>query len=400
VTGMPVHVVGNAPFIATGYGTQIDQLTGQLVAAGYDTAVTCNYGLQGARMDWNGMTLYPPGFDVWANDTIGGNARHHFAGRRGWVLTLFDVWVAKGPSWSEMDVASWVPVDHVPTPPKVGLFFKQTGSVPIAMSEFGERMLAKEGLEPFYAPHGIDTDLFRPGITEVNGVPPRGLFDVPEDAFVVGMVAANKGVYPCRKSFPQALLAFSQFCQRHDDAVLVLHTERFGMASGIELDRLIQACGIPDDRIFFVDQWAYRTGIDQETMAAMYNAFDVLLAPSMGEGFGIPVIEAQACGVPVIVSDFSAQPELVGSGWTVGGTPFWDEAQAAWMHTPDPQAIVSALEEAYAGEGNPTNARAKALTYDQRLVFETHWKPILAELERRVSLPDVEATPIDLGALA
>jgi glycosyltransferase involved in cell wall biosynthesis len=123
------------------------------------------------------------------------------------------------------------------------------------------------------------------------------------------------------------------------------------------------------------------------------------MAPSQGEGFGIPVIEAQACGVPVIVSDFSAQPELVGSGWAVGGAPDWDEGQGAWFHAPSIDGILSALNEAYNGEGNPANARAKALEYDHNVVWDRYWRPIMTELERRITVPDVEATPINVGAL-
>jgi glycosyltransferase involved in cell wall biosynthesis len=390
----------NAPWVTSGYGQQTALVVPSIAELGHDVAIAANYGLQGAKLDWNGLTVYPSGWEVWSNDVVKGHALNHFGQDRGWLISLFDVFVAKGPAWRDLDVAAWCPVDHLPVPPQVRQFFEDSHAVPIAMSEFGRDQLAKAGLEPLYAPHGIDTDAFRPDITDVNGLSPRQLLGLPEDAFVVGMNAANKGTYKARKGFPWAFAAMGLFMRQHPDAVLFLHTERHGMAEGFKLDRMLEACNVPGDRVFFIDQYAYRLGLQPETMAAMYNAFDVLLAPSMGEGFGIPVIEAQACGVPVVVSNFSAQPELVGSGWAVEGTPDWDEGQAAWFHLPSVHGIVEALEQAYNGEGNPTNARAKALEYDHRVVVDTYWKPILAELERRHTLPDVEAAPIDLGALA
>jgi hypothetical protein len=45
----------------------------------------------------------------------------------------------------------------------------------------------------------------------------------------------------------------------------------------------------------------------------------------------------------VIVSDFTAQPELVGSGWVVEVQPFWDNAQRSWFCTPQVGSIVDAL---------------------------------------------------------
>lgn len=350
-------------------------------------------------MDWNGMKVYPTGYDTWGNDVIGGHARNHFGADRGWIITLFDVWVAKGPTWREMDVASWVPVDHLPTPPKVVTYFEVTKAVPIAMSLFGQRQLERSGLEPMYAPHGIDTDLFKPGITEFGGVSVRQAFGIPDDAFVVGMNAANKGNGKIRKGFPQAFAAFGMFVRNHPDAVLFLHTERYGMAEGVRLDRLADACGIPPENIVFVDQHAYLSGLPNTVVAAMYNAMDCLLAPSMGEGFGIPVVEAQACGVPVIVSDFSAQPELVGSGWAVPGVPDWDEAQGSWLQLTNVGGIVEALEAAYRGEGVPVNARIKALEYDHRAVFANHWRPILDVLASRHEVPVVEVPPINVDAL-
>jgi glycosyltransferase involved in cell wall biosynthesis len=389
----------NAGFVGTGYGQQTALVTQSLKADGHDVAVMANYGLQGTKLEWQGIPILPAGYDVWGNDVIGGHARTHFGDDRGWVITLFDVWVAKGPSWKELDVASWVPVDHIPTPPKVVTYFNVTGAVPIAMSQFGQRMLANADLDALYAPHGVDTTTFRPDDFEINGMTPREAFGIPEDAHVVLMNAANKGNHKIRKGFPQAFAAFGLFVKEHPDAVLFMHTEKYGMADGVQLDRLAEACGIPAKNIMFTDQYAYRCGLTPELLAAMYNAADVLLAPSMGEGFGIPVIEAQACGVPVIVSDFSAQPELVGSGWLVDGTPDWDEAQASWLHLPNPGGILDALRESYNGEGVPERARAHALGYDHDLIFDTHWRPIIAELERRHTIPTVDVKPVDVSLL-
>ncbi len=48
-------------------------------------------------------------------------------------------------------------------------------------------------------------------------------------------------------------------------------------------------------------------------LAALYSTADVLAMPSAYEGFGIPVIEAMACGTPVICSDGGALPEVAGA---------------------------------------------------------------------------------------
>jgi len=389
----------NAPWTGTGYGNQTDLVCRSLVADGHDVALFANYGLAGSKMDWNGMTVLPSGYDVWGNDVIAGHARNHFGDGRGVVITLFDVWVAQSQAWAGLDVASWVPVDHVPTPPQVVKYFVETGATAIAMSQFGQRMLSSAGVDALYAPHGVDTTLFQPNVLDVNGVSPRDLFGVPADAFVVGMNAANKGNIKIRKSFPQAFAAFGMFVRDHPDAVLLVHSEMPGLGSGVHLPRLAEACGIPAGNIIFTEQYAYKMGLSPQAMVALYQAMDVLLAPSMGEGFGIPVVEAQACGVPVIVSDFSAQPELVGSGWLVDGLPDWEERQAAWLHLPNINTIVDALGEAYRGKGIPANARAKALEYDHQLVFDTYWRPILTELEAKVSVPVMDVAPVDVSAL-
>ena len=52
--------------------------------------------------------------------------------------------------------------------------------------------------------------------------------------------------------------------------------------------------------------------IDDQDLAAIYQGADLFLFPSLREGFGIPIIEAMACGVPVITSNTSSMPEVAG----------------------------------------------------------------------------------------
>jgi hypothetical protein len=76
-------------------------------------------------------------------------------------MTLFDVWVFKGPRWADWPVASWVPIDHVPAPLEVAAWCSQKFVAPIAMSKFGASMLNNVGVECFYVPHAIEK-VFKP----------------------------------------------------------------------------------------------------------------------------------------------------------------------------------------------------------------------------------------------
>lgn len=53
-------------------------------------------------------------------------------------------------------------------------------------------------------------------------------------------------------------------------------------------------------------------GIDDDQMVSIYNLFDVMYYPSGGEGFGMPVLEAAACGVPTMYTNYSAHAEVSG----------------------------------------------------------------------------------------
>jgi glycosyltransferase involved in cell wall biosynthesis len=104
----------------------------------------------------------------------------------------------------------------------------------------------------------------------------------------------------------------------------------------------------------------------------------VLLSATAGEGFGLPVLEAQACGTRVVVSNFSAQPELVGDGWIVDVQPQWNPTQLGWFCTPQVASIVEALEAAFeSGGGHSDEAVEFAKAYEADRVFAERWVPLI-----------------------
>jgi glycosyltransferase involved in cell wall biosynthesis len=115
---------------------------------------------------------------------------------------------------------------------------------------------------------------------------------------------------------------------------------------------------------------------------------DVHALVSMGEGFGIPTLEAQSCGTPVIVSGWTASQELCFSGEAVDvkhSYRYWTPL-ASYQWLPNPGAIAAAFERAYTRPGSREKARKGALEYDADLVMQKYWTPVLAEIAEDVAL--------------
>ncbi len=385
---LAVLMVSNSPWAPTGYGTQIKQLSTRMHRDGHKVAIAANYGLEATQTEWEGIPVLPKGYDGYSNDIVAAYAKdwaRQNPDLQPVVFTLYDVWVfAQHPSWEKLDipVVSWVPIDHTPVPPKVAGWCARPSVTPVAMSHFGGQMLDNAGIAHHVIPHGIDTDLYKPteAVRDGSGryVTGRQLMKVPTDVHVTSIVNANKGTAPVRKAFAEQLLAWSIFARERDDAWLYLHTEIGGGMGGIPFAPLLEAVGAPMDRVATVNQYQYRLGIPDDAMAAIYTGTDVLLAPTLGEGFGLTVAEASACETRAIVQNFTAQPELVEDGWKVGGQPLWDPAQSAWFSTPNVEEIVHGLVESYAlGAGNRSPASRDHIVqnYDADTLYRESWRP-------------------------
>ena len=140
---------------------------------------------------------------------------------------------------------------------------------------------------------GIDHRLFKPTS--------RRLMDYPYVLFV--------GSEHPRKNFAQLIRAFFKLKtqRRFKDLKLV----KVGKAGGPEAEfrkqtlHVINELNIPRD-VVFVDY------VPEEDLPAYYSGAECFILPSLYEGFGLPPLEAMACGCPVIVSDAASLPEVTG----------------------------------------------------------------------------------------
>ncbi len=109
------------------------------------------------------------------------------------------------------------------------------------------------------------------------------------------------GTMEPRKNLAGAIRAFERVARDFPDHSLVLIGGRGWM--GKELERLIDRTAA---RIL-------RPGyVEDDELVKVYSGADCFLFPSFSEGFGFPVLEAMACGAPVVSSDRASLPELVG----------------------------------------------------------------------------------------
>jgi len=376
---MKIHWLSNAMWAATGYGNQTKVFLPRLKALGHKVSMTAFWGLEGAVLEMDGIKTYPRWAEPYGTDIVMANATLEQADI---IISLIDAWVLDS-SRMQNDKTKWIPwfpVDSEPLPPPVKRAI--TGAHKrIVFSHFGERMLDQAGLDHYYVPHGVDTEVFSPRDQKES----RKALGLPEDAYIVGMVAANKG-NPSRKAFCEQISAFQILKIQHPDAILLMHTYdgAGGHNASVNLAEFIQGLGLVFGKdVFMVNQHQYHLGFDTEYMVRMYSSMDVMMNVSTGEGFGIPIVEAQACGTPVIVGDWTSMSELCFSGRLVDkmdASP-WYTAIGAYQFLPKIGAIGSLLLEEYAKPSRRTPARLGALAYDADKVTSQYWMPVLEDIE-------------------
>ncbi len=112
------------------------------------------------------------------------------------------------------------------------------------------------------------------------------------------------GTLEPRKNYPTLIRAFA----RAREEARLPHVLVIVGRKGWVYDPIFAAV----DDLKLRDEVLFPGFVPDEELPALYSAADVLVTPSFYEGFGLPALEAMACGAPVIVSDVSSLPEVVG----------------------------------------------------------------------------------------
>jgi len=204
----------------------------------------------------------------------------------------------KGPGWK---LGSIIPIDGQPSIPQWIDIIKHV-HYPVAMSRYGQAVMEEDfdGYKSTYIPHGVDCGFFKPKMNVK-----------PDDAFVVGTVARNQH----RKNIPRLMKAYKTFVEENKltpkDSRLLLHMFwQDGM--GWNIDYMANYYGIREyiipPTMGNLDQGE---APDEAGMVDIYNLMDVFALPTAGEGFGIPTIEAMACGKPIVITNYTTGYELV-----------------------------------------------------------------------------------------
>jgi glycosyltransferase involved in cell wall biosynthesis len=362
----------------SGYGTQTAIWAMKLREMGHEIAISSYWGIQGAATQWEGIPVYPGFGPNYCSTSLEQHAKLLGADL---IITLGDVWVMDANILKGLPVAHWLPSDCRPMSLADRNIVEQTGAELIAMSKFGYDNFKKAGYRPVYVPHGIDTTLFKP-LPDREKL--RTSCGVNNGEFVIGMNSANNDAI--RKAIPEQMLAFAKFAQNHDDAVLTLHSG-VHQDGGQDLEAVAENLGILD-KVRVVDQYRYTAGqITPQDLNEWYNVIDVLSAASYGEGYGLPIMEAQSTGTPVITTKCSSMEELNPFGIEVEGEPFWNGVHKGWWTRPSVSGLYRAFEEAYDARNDvkPRKLRQFAKEYDKERVAVSHMGPAVEELLDRMS---------------
>jgi glycosyltransferase involved in cell wall biosynthesis len=268
--------------------------------------------------EWNGCRVLPTGHDPWGSDAVFSYLIRH---RPDAVIALGDVWWL--PFFAaphvrrqlELTGTPWVlyfPIDGETEdgllPPSWAELLREV-DVPIAMSRYGREVAERCGIVCELIPHGVDLETFAPPADRARAKAAAGF----GDSFVILSDSRNQP----RKLLPRLLDVFARFAADRPDALLHLHTDpdddfanTYGYSYDVRAD--VRHLGL-EERVRFTPDFEMRegAGLPLDRLAAYYQAADVHLLASSGEGFGLPTLQAAASGAVPMAGAYSASRELV-----------------------------------------------------------------------------------------
>jgi glycosyltransferase involved in cell wall biosynthesis len=195
-------------------------------------------------------------------------------------LTIHDLSPLEHPEYYKKSFSSWYRLFLPILARRVRIVFTPSRYVQRkVMQRFGIRNV-------IVTPNGVNTSCFFPGANHL-------LPELPEKYILF------VGSQQPRKNLAALLTTWSDICNEYPDLWLII-----GGGQGSVFDRIT----LP---VF--DRVRYLGYVPEQDLPGLFAQALLFVLPALDEGFGLPAIEAMACGTPVIVSDGGALPEVVGN---------------------------------------------------------------------------------------
>lgn len=393
--------VGDSPTVPTGFSRCTEAACSELYSAGHEvTLLGLHYYGDPHSFPY---TIYPcqqPLDNCGQFDGSDRLPKLMYRLRPDVVVILQDPWNIKGyeteiaaydkalhkaglDSISNIPVVGWLAVDSKNQP---GDELNNLAHV-VVWTKFASDDLKAHGYkgDPSIVPLGVDSEIFYPQDqlqSRIDIVPDA----IPKDAFIVGVVGRNQ----LRKRLDLTIQYFAHWIQSQsiDDAYLYLHVAPTG-DQGVDIYRLCRHYNLTGRVI--LPQLQIGKGLSNDQLRATYNSFDILLTTTQGEGWGLPVTEAMACGVPCIVPNWSALGCWPGD--CALKVPCSSTAPTAPLNRraytlggiPDRDATVAALDALYRHVELRANLSSKGQTLASSLTWKRTGEMMVQVLESVVS---------------
>jgi glycosyltransferase involved in cell wall biosynthesis len=282
-----------------------------------------------------GTSRTAQGVDLW-------HSPHYTMPRRGitpTVVTIHDLTFFTNPEWHERSKVTFFR--------RAITYSAQHARVLVSVSDYSARLL--ERLVPSHAPIvvaplGVDLSHFTPSdVDDATVLREHGLPEDVEYVFFVGTAEPRKGLDVLIEAFREVA--------EHDDNVELWLAGQAGWGVDALEDQL--SAHPYRDRI-------RRLGfVDDAVLPGLYRGARAVAYPSRGEGFGLPVLEAMACGAVVVTTEETVMAEVAGDGARL--VPIGDAGALA-------AALLEVLplsETQRARDGARARARAERFTWDE-----------------------------------
>jgi glycosyltransferase involved in cell wall biosynthesis len=297
--------VSDSPLLGTGFGRVTREVTSRLATVPGIEVACLGWGYDGWPYDRTRfpVVIYPSRGASHGQENF---ERVVLEFKPDVVVTLAEIWMIDWlPAHPVRPRFKWIayfPLDGGPFYPPWEPILKDADEV-VAMSDFGCQIfqsgVPSKRIHRIYL--GVNPQVFRP-LPERERLKAHDRF---RGKFVVGCVARNQP----RKNIPALVSAFAQLCQRRDDLHLYLHMNPCDV--GYDLVTLLRRYRLEGHADVSGPDSSLDQPLADEQLNRLYNLFDVTALSSYGEGFGLPILESLAAGVPVVATDYSACSELV-----------------------------------------------------------------------------------------